>query len=199
MAVENRNYSKNDLEHVKFTPESTPDNSIVQFKQYEKPIQPDKSFGMVVEYLEDNFNQDMNVDGSITPVEYIWNGPDTSLVTYQIYQIRLVIVANNITNFLGFANGPALTNGIDIIASNDTGTFPYANIKRNVEFVQVTTESGKTSFEQQGNNTQDGILFIIRPSSPLLGVSGLSYKLVVNDDLTGISYMRTSVIYEIFD
>jgi hypothetical protein len=187
------------LLRANYTPDSTSEKSTTFVRQDTYPIVPDKSFGMVVEYLEDNTNQDMNVNGSVTPAEYIWNGPDTELVTYQVYQIRLVIVANNITNFLGFANGPALTNGIDIIAINDAGTFPYANIKTNVEFVQVTTDSGETSFEQQGNNTQDGILFIIRPSSPLLGASGLSYKLVVNDDLTGISYMRASVIYEIFD
>lgn len=187
------------LLRANYTPDSTSEKSTTFVRQDTYPIVPDKSFGMVVEYLKDNLNQDMNVDGSVTPVEFVWNGPDASLVTYQIYQLRLVIVANNITNFLGFANGAELANGIDIIAENDAGTFPYANIKRNVEFTQVTTDSNETSFDQQGNNTQDGILFVIKPSSPILGVSGLSYKIVVNDDLTGISYMRASVIYEILD
>jgi len=30
MSIENRDYSVNDLEHVKFTPESTPDDSTIQ-------------------------------------------------------------------------------------------------------------------------------------------------------------------------
>ena len=66
MTVENKQYSANDLEHVKFTADSTNLDSTVQFKQYEYPVIPDKNVGYFVEYLANpgDMTTEQNTPGS---------------------------------------------------------------------------------------------------------------------------------------
>jgi hypothetical protein len=197
MAVENKSYSKNDLEHVKFTPESNPDNSIVQFKQYEYPVVPDRSVGVFTEFLESTADQstNMNINGSVTPVTFSWE-PNPAYGLIQIQKIKMVIVADNITNFFDFANRTALANGVDIIGETIEGQFPYATLKQNIDFVQYTTKGGSSSFNLNGNNTQDIQVLELFASLPILKTDGLKYNVVINDDLTSLSYMKVSVIFE---
>lgn len=198
MTVENKQYSANDLEHVKFTADSNNENSIVQFKQYEYPVIPDQDVGYFVEYLRNPIDQsrDQNVDGSVTPVTFEWS-PNPIFGQVLVTGFKLILIANNISNFFDFGNRTALTNGFLIETERtDLGlTFTYANIQSNIDFNQVSDSAGQSSFSQQGNTTQDGQSLTLQFENPIKATDTFFFRSTVRDDLTPISYFRISVFF----
>jgi hypothetical protein len=185
------------LLRANYTPDSTSEKSTTFVRQDTYPAVPDRSVGVFTEFLESTVDQstNMNINGSATPVTFSWE-PNPAYGLIQIQKIKMVIVADNITNFFDFANRTALANGVDIIGETIAGQFPYATLKQNIDFVQYTTKGGSSSFNLNGNNTQDILVLELFASLPILKTDGLKYNVVINDDLTSLSYMKVSVIFE---
>ena len=196
MAIENKQHSKNTLEHVKFTPESDSDNSIVQVKNYDYPVIPDKNVGYFVEYLQNpnDLTSEQNIDGSITPKSFEWS-PNPIYGTVLVTGFKVLLVANNITNFFDFANRPTLANGLVIESENQSGTFEYATIKQNIDFSQVADSSGVASFSQQGNTTQNGQALTLFFEIPIIADSDYIFRSIVQDDLTPLSYFKITTFF----
>lgn len=184
-----------DLERANYTPDSTKTKSITYVRQDggTDPQFPDKNLIVRNEFLTNpTFGSDQNQDGSAGDITYTWQAPQDNTL---IQQVRLLQIADNINDFFDFANIGRLTNGLQFIGSRTAGSNTYANVFDNTDLIQYSTESGGFSFQKQGNNTQDGQLFLIKYLEPILVNSDFSFEIVVRDDLSLISYQRCSILY----
>lgn len=195
MTIENKQYSKNDLEHVKFTSDSTSQNSLIQIKQYEYPVEPDRNLGYSHTFLtNETHGNEQNKDGSITPIIYEWT-PSTNVL---VVELRIVIVANNISNYFDYANIPTgLSTGTEIKTITSGVPLTYATIKQNIDFAQFGTQAGAGDFAQNGNNTQDGMFIDIRYPQPLKADANTTFQIIINDNLSVLDYHKTSLQYQI--
>ena len=194
MAV--KDYSVNDLNWARFTDDSTDASSTVKVNQSTFPVVPDITIGEVVEYLTLTGATNMNVNGSVTPQIFSWT-PNPAFGNIQVTRIKLAIIADNINDFFDFANRAPLTNGLVIQSViSGLGTFIYANVKDNADFLQVSTDTASGGFAKQGNNTQDGQALQIIPRYPIKVDSTFQYQAVIQDDLTTLSYMKATVFFQ---
>ena len=136
-------------------------------------------------FITNGTSPDLNVDGSITPVEFTIAPPSGKI--WYIHNISLVIEDNAI-NFTKFGGIPALTNGINFkIKQNGLSEELLANIKNNGEFYtfanQVLLDSAVIDILVIQINTKmnTGTTF------KLINSQSDNFKVIVNDNLTSIN------------
>lgn len=142
-------------------------------------------------FVTNGISPDLNVDGSVTPVEFNVAPPSGKI--WYIHNISLVIEDNAI-NFTKFGGILALTNGVDFkVKQNGLSEELLANIKNNGEFYtfanQVLLESSVIDILviQVNTKTNTGTTF------KLINSSDDNFKVVVNDDQTAINKFRIVV------
>ncbi len=142
-------------------------------------------------FVTNILSPDLNVDGSVTPVEFTV-APPTGKIWY-VYNISLVIQDNAI-NFTKFGGLLALTNGVDFkVKQNGLSEEVLANIKNNGEFYtfanQVLLESASIDILviQINTKTNTGTTF------KLINSQSDNFKVIVNDNLTSINKFQIIV------
>lgn len=137
-------------------------------------------------------NLDMNVNGSITPVDFKYTALEPTLIT----KLQGVIVDGGISPEL-FGGIPELTTGITIHAHNADGS-QMADlsgfIKANWQFSLFSAINTEIT---QGVGNQDLLEFgidLAASGTTLLLETGQYLDVNINDDLTGLTQMRVSVL-----
>lgn len=146
-------------------------------------------------FLKEGSNVDMNVDGSTTPVSYIYTPPLTGQIHY-ITRLLFEIDDNGNTSNDGFGSLSALTNGIDIKIKIDGSTHTFANIKTNSDLVMICSHTHHTQSTGgfiQGNYFSGA--FDMKPDMTLKESRGDQIEVVVNDDLRGLLHLKFSIAY----
>jgi hypothetical protein len=96
---------------------------------------PDDPADIVRDYCRNGDSDDMTVDGSSTPVSFTYEADASD--DLHLYEVRFALGAQNIY-FYGdkFADQPALTNGVQVLATYNNGSGPLqlANILINEDF-----------------------------------------------------------------
>lgn len=150
----------------------------------------------VAQYGKDGATVSMAVDGSGTPKNYIYTPPST--MRFCCYQINISID----DGILAFAPGDfgaiggALTNGVTIRVSDDGTTYPSTHIlhtfKTNREVLSAAGDRVFASFVV--GSYMFGIPIISNQGGGLMLKAGGAIKAVVNDNLTGLTYMSVMFI-----
>ena len=142
-------------------------------------------------FVTNGGSPDLNVDGSITPVDFTIAPPSGKI--WYVHNISLVIEDNAI-NFTKFGGLLALTNGVDFkVKQNGSSEESLANIKNNGEFYtfanQVLLESSAIDILVIQVNTKinTGTTF------KLINSAGDNFKVIINDDLTSINKFQIVV------
>ena len=189
-----KTYSINDLNHGRFTPDSTATDSTVKVRQATQPVKPDTELLFGTSYLVNGTHgSDQAQDGSVTPIVYEWEPTQEMLLV----SFRMILIGDNITDFFDYGNRIILANGTQIVTVRDTVPTTYATLKQNVDWAQFATESGAGSFEANGNNTQDGQIFVLKYDEPILVSTDFKMQVIINDDLSNLDYHKASVEYQI--
>lgn len=126
---------------------------------------------------------------------FTWS-PDPDLGYVRVQKIKIVIISDNITSFNDYANISALANGVAFGLKTEDGEGIYAVLKNNAEIPLFSSSAGTTAFDQKGNNTQSGIVFVYEPNEPLEVNYQTTFFVDVRDDLSAIETQKASVFYE---
>lgn len=127
----------------------------------------------------------MNVDGSVTPVEFKVNAEANS--DRFITSVTLVMI-DSLIREKNFGNEPALTNGFDV-KENLNGVDQFVVTKAKTTLDLETYTLNNYAKETQVNASNDSsISLVITPGTPVRLGKGTtdSFLCVVNDDLTGL-------------
>jgi len=144
------------------------------------------------QYLLNGANNNMNVDGSVTPVEFSVD----SDVTYDIFLTKIIIhIKDNGITLGKFGGLTALTNGFELIAKHDGTNIEIATFYANVGFVYSGDTWEFLDGPFQSPDVDD--LFVVHYdlATPLRIKKNSTDELraVVNDDLTGITEIQVLV------
>lgn len=135
----------------------------------------------------DGASKDLNVDGSVTPVEFEIV-PPTGFI-YYIHTVIITMVDSSI-NFTKFGGITALTNGIKIEIKQDGGSLtesPQSPIKVNKEFYQFGYD---TTLQSATEDIFVAKLLVKIDSGTIIKLVDSSsdlIKITVRDDLTAIT------------
>ena len=163
------------------------------------PILPDTRISRATEYfLNPTFGSEQNKNGSIVNLEYSWS-PAPSLGSILMKGFKTILIADNVTDFLDYGSRPPLVNGLLLRSITNEGTFDYATIKSNADFAQFTNSGAANAITLNGNNTQSGYSLILDFNTPLLVDSSITFQIIVRDDLSSLTYQKTTVFYEILN
>ena len=137
---------------------------------------------VVSDFLKDGGSEAMNVNGSVTPVNFDYNADPTNNIL--ITSLRLVMTSGNVDfNGSNFGKGGgALTNGISVTAVVNGGTsITLASLKKNEDLLRL---QGRALTEFGGVN--DVIQVSIEFSGRVLLEGGTSdrVRVIISDDLT---------------
>ncbi len=139
---------------------------------------------------------DMNVDGSITPVEFT-AGPTTTNETWLVTRMSIEMDDNGTQNFGDFgAIVGGLTNGLVFQQILDSTTYSVANIQTNSDLVAAFEDV----FRGQGNSFISDANYVAlkikfyRPIELNESTNDI-FKLIVRDNLTGLSLLRAKIGY----
>ena len=146
--------------------------------------------------LENGGSSEINVDGSVTPVSFIAE-PNTNknLIVYRL----LLVMEDASMSWTKFGGLTALTNGVDIKVTEDGTERDIVTdpIKTNRDFVwnayDVEIDNATTSvLRMRWTFQRAGTVLTLKDAQ------SDNIKIVVNDDLTGISYFKaTAQGYEV--
>lgn len=185
-------YGLTDLERGKYLPGGTNVSSTVRVQQTGYPTRPVENYLYQVEYLKTSSNViDQDVDGSVTPVDYLFSWPTQVYVN----QLTVCVVGLNMASVMDYFNiAGGLTNGILLYAMEGAFERPIFTIKRTIELSHASTQGISTN-QIQGNTSED--IFIANMVFPYDSVMGGTRKLGmrVRDNLSSLRYQRSSVIF----
>ena len=158
-------------------------------------------------YLLNGSNNNMNVDGSGTPVTFSWYNTST---TYDVYiKYMIILMSDNKINYGGWGAGIPLTNGFqlyvkidntDILVFNAQTVLDMRSVCAAAEYIDNAGELGGI-----GSGNDDAIFLTFECPVP----GGIrfdrnsttdSIRAVVRDDHTGLSNLVIKIVgYEVGD
>jgi len=136
--------------------------------------------------LKNGSSDDMIVNGSSTPVEFVVNAPDVSDgYDLAIGELRLVVSTQDIT-FDGnsFGTKPALSNGLDITIKAEGNIVAFINVKVNEDFLFFPSSNGITLNNTGPKDVMIAAIYIGNAANLVRGSSDF-VKITINDNLTG--------------
>jgi hypothetical protein len=185
-------YGLTDLERGKYLPGGTNVSSTVRVQPSTYPTQPLESYVYQVEYLKTSGNAiDQNVNGSVTPVDFVFSWPTTVFVK----QLTFSVVGLNMASIMDYFNlAGGLTNGVQFISKAGAIERPIFNVKRSIELSHASTQ-GIINNYIQGNASED--IFIADMVFPFESQMGAGKEIIIRirDNLTTIRYQRATVIF----
>lgn len=139
--------------------------------------------------LLDGASKDMNVNGSVTPVDFKYTCPSAK----KIYVERLTMFLADATAFtqtnFGDVAGP-LTNGVDLIVGGNT----IYNMKDNVDLdLLACSFEGHAIFEKDTTAGSMRLSFPTCLGAPILLTAGEEFIIRVNDDLTTLTHFHAVI------
>jgi len=145
--------------------------------------------------LLDGSNDSMNVNGSVTAVDFDWQPGSNE---YRIQAITLFIVDNVKFNHDGFGGISALTNGVQVKIKTGGTEYTIANLQDNYDIKQVfgydNNQIGAGFGVSEDNHINYGRLEFLG-IKPKLDSSLSDYiRATVRDDLTALTEMKMSVL-----
>lgn len=151
----------------------------------------------IVSQFLNGSSKNMDVDGSVTPVDFSYS--PTSGKIY-IKQISFFIADNGITPPDKFGKITALTNGLVLEVQTKGNVYQICNIKDNADLVNIFSNEplipGSNSGFLDNNDSYSGNLLFDMPI--VLDTSMSDYiKFIVQDDLSGIDFLQANLKYRI--
>ena len=146
--------------------------------------------------LANGTNANGNVDGSVTPVDFIL-APSAGEVIEIDFVTAIFAATGNLQSLTDFLTEPGLTNGIDInLQSMGNNDFRPGVLKNNINLLQFLA----STFEERaiGNDTIYTGTVAVKQPVLLNGNMGDYYQYVVNDDLTGLSLVNLIIAGSIY-
>lgn len=185
-------YGLTDLERGKYLPGGTNVSSTVRVQTAAMPTIPLESYQYQIEYLKTSGNAiDQNVNGSVTPVDFIFSWPTPVYVK----QLTFSVVGLNMASIMDYFNlAGGLTNGVQFISKSGVTERPIFNVKKTIELSHASTQ-GIINNYIQGNASED--IFIADMVFPFESQLGGSNQIIIRirDNLTSIRYQRATVIF----
>lgn len=148
-------------------------------------------------YAKNGSSEDMNVDGSTTPVEFILEATGTE--DYIVEELRFECLDGNIKldKFLGENN--ELTNGVLIEIKSEDTIFQFIPIRNTIEFDTLFAFGTGGEFQLITSSSVDAIAAKFSPSSPFRVCKQGTYttddyvKVIIQDDISSIDRLRLIV------
>jgi hypothetical protein len=185
-------YGLTDLERGKYLPGGTNVSSTVRVQPSTYATQPLENYVYQVEYLKTSGNAiDQNVNGSVTPVDFVFSWPTQVFVK----QLTFSVVGLNMASIMDYFNlAGGLTNGILFLSKAGLVERQIFNVKRSIELSHASTQ-GIINNYIQGNASED--IFIADMVFPFESIAGAGREIVIRirDNLTTLRYQRATVIF----
>lgn len=149
----------------------------------------------VFDYLKDGSSVEMNVNGSVTAVDFDYTVP--AGLYLELYKMTMMMTDGEIRwgDFAGL--GTALTNGIEIqvLDSDENLLLDVTNsedIKAN-EDLGFLAGTDAIRAGSAGDTAYIADMVVAVGQHPMVLAPGSIVRAKVQDDLTGVSYLRTSI------
>lgn len=140
----------------------------------------------VNEYLTHDGSEELNLNGSSTPVELIYIAPEPYII---LGRLVIYIASQNPMNEEGFGDRAALENGVLIEANG----IELDNWKTSIDIITSVYETKQTNVTGiAGRNFQGCWDFhqAIGEASGLFLPGGKTFKISIRDDLSGLEHFR---------
>jgi len=136
-------------------------------------------------------SSDMNIDGSVTPVEFSFTSPPGE--TWNIIGISVVLTdmgTMDPTDF-GAING-GLTNGVDFEVQTNGILENLGGAQNNLDLALLGVGPGFTKFDSSTGFMSTADIFLTERAFPkeMILFPGDFFKVRINDDLTGLNFLR---------
>lgn len=184
-------YGLTDLERGKYLPGGTELLSTVRTSPISYSVLPVESYRYQIRYFQtDGGATAMNINGSVTPVEFKFVPTTRSLV----YTFTITSVAVNVQTITDYGNiSGGIANGVYFYSYDGVTEIPFFNVRRWVEFTHATT-AGSTTLNLNGNNTEDTMSATMLFKDPIVIEPGREIRVRIRDNLTGIKYQTATFI-----
>lgn len=149
------------------------------------------------EYVKNGTSNSLNVNGSVTPVEFIINALPSEDIVVTSMAFAGVDVGIKLTNFLGLNN--ALTNGLLIEVKSEDTTFQFQPIKTTYEFDMHFAVGAGGGFDIIGASSGDYMSAKFGPASPFVIKRQGTYltndyiKVIVRDNISQVDLLKMIV------
>lgn len=159
--------------------------------QQQLPIPPEN---MIYELLSNGATTNMNVDGSVTPVEFEYECPDNNVAFLHRNTLHMVDGGIIPTTFAGVS---ALANGVEIQIIDSDGTtilLDYTKGRTMTTNTDFALLAGPDFPVLAGTGNGDDVMSIrwtlSKAGGPLLLTEGQIFRVTINDDISGITHMH---------
>lgn len=150
------------------------------------PVEPATNVIYKNGYCTNGLNVNLNVDGSVTPVEFTYS-PGAGSLEYIDFLSALIYDSGN-NSFSGFGVGPRLTNGVKLDVKTKGIVYNLGYLFDNKDF--ILTFSGNFGAQGNGGFAPDDSFwgsFVFRVPIVLDESQGDYFKVTVQDDLSGFN------------
>jgi len=146
-------------------------------------------------YFAENLgSRDLNIDGSVTPVEFIINADVVGDLVVNSLIFEAFAGGIKIDKFLSL--NASLTNGILIEVKSSDTVFQFEPIKNTIEFDSLFANGAGRSYEIVDASGNDSMVARFGPQSPFLIKKQGSFviddyiKVIIRDDIDSVNSLR---------
>lgn len=165
-----------------------------QFARFNEPDRKTVHFSKL--FLNSGGGDDMDVDGSVTPVDFTI-GPPSGEIWFPSF-VSIVIEDSGTIDPAEFGSLPTLTNGFKIIQKVNGTEHELVNIKKNFgltfQFMSGNSFAGVGAGWLNTGNLFTG-LHKVEPMMILDGLNGDEFIARVSDNLTGLNELHMGAIF----
>ena len=173
-------YGLTDLERGKYLPGGTELLSTVRVSPIGFSVIPVETYRYEVRYALNGASKDQTVNGSVTPVDFVINFPNRSLVEH----IDFSIVAINPTSILNYGTvSGGLTNGIELITKRGGSEVLFFTIKTFMDLNHVSSTSVSAK-KISGNVNEEVFNSSLQFLNPAIFEAGYQIIIRIRDNLT---------------
>ena len=151
-------------------------------------------------FLQNGGSNEMNVDGSVTPVNF--DLAPTAGLTYFVHGITLFLQDTGTMDYLDFGALPGpLANGVQVSSVVKGASYTVGNIQSNIDlsmYFKADANFGSGASDLGFFNDLDFFLGKMEFINPLIlqQSTGDHLRITIRDDLTGLGYLRALVKYK---
>lgn len=185
-------YGLTDLERGKYLPGGSNVSSTVRVQPTAESVVPVERYRYEVRYAENAGSKDQLVNGSVTPVDFVINFPNRTLLDH----LDFSVVAINTTSILNYGTiSGGLTNGIQLLTKRGGTEVLFFTIKSFMDLNHVSTVA-VTAKKISGNVNEEVFNSSLQFIDPAIFEAGDQIIIRIRDNLTaaGLTYQRMSVI-----
>jgi hypothetical protein len=141
---------------------------------------------VVLDTVKNGGSEDLAVNGSLTPVEFVFNADATNDIS--LNEVRFVLVANTV-KIDGASFGPSSTlpNGVLLEIRSDSNTTSVATVKKTEDFLSSYSPGG-TTLDRSGSTDLIVAGFYFGGAAKLKAGTGDFVKVTIRDDLSAGTY-----------